>query len=61
MSHFGRERIPERVVHAKGAGNLILQKIIIRNKTAKTKGEIIQFLEFISSYYQNLTKINKEE
>jgi Catalase len=23
MAHFGRERIPERVVHAKGAGRLI--------------------------------------
>ena len=25
MSHFNRERIPERVVHAKGAGNLTEQ------------------------------------
>lgn len=25
MSHFGRERIPERVVHAKGAGRHILK------------------------------------
>lgn len=24
MSHFDRERIPERVVHAKGAGNLFI-------------------------------------
>jgi catalase len=23
MAHFGRERIPERVVHAKGAGKLL--------------------------------------
>lgn len=25
MAHFDRERIPERVVHAKGAGNFILK------------------------------------
>lgn len=25
MAHFDRERIPERVVHAKGAGELILE------------------------------------
>lgn len=28
MSHFNRERIPERVVHAKGAGNFDFIKIL---------------------------------
>lgn len=29
MAHFDRERIPERVVHAKGAGNLICNSRIV--------------------------------
>lgn len=28
MSHFDRERIPERVVHAKGAGKLNIIQVI---------------------------------
>ena len=27
MAHFDRERIPERVVHAKGAGQLVAERL----------------------------------
>jgi len=31
MSHFDHERIPERVVHAKGAGNLLLKSLVYKH------------------------------
>ena len=30
MAHFDRERIPERVVHAKGAGEHAITKLVFR-------------------------------
>lgn len=44
MSHFGRERIPERVVHAKGAGNKNFFYLLEKGqKETKLNSKLLKF------------------
>jgi len=52
MAHFDHERIPERVVHAKGAGNLLGKSFCIITVTC-----ITHMISYAS--VQDLIKIQK--
>lgn len=47
LSHFARERIPERVVHAKGAGTSIRHVLIVSKIVHPDAGNVEQTLAMI--------------